>query len=157
MLEGATACADNYFRGRSEHSLDPKGRLNIPSRFREVLRRKYDDQLMVTNWHKCLKAFPVAEWEKYERDLLRQQTSDPDLNSFIRYVISGVAECPLDKQGRILLPPTLRADFGIEKDVILAGMIDKFEIWTKDAWDQEMKKIGENFERLSGKIATLGL
>ena len=99
------------FRSRSEHILDAKGRLNIPSRFREVLEYQGNGQLMVTNWHKCLKAFPVKVWERIETTLLVQGKKQPGMDSFRRYVISGVTECSLDKQGRILLPPTLRSDF----------------------------------------------
>lgn len=148
--------SDSCFRGRSDHALDPKGRLNIPSRFREVLRHKYDDRVMVTNWHKCLKAYPFFVWEKFERDIIRQ-AAGPEVDSFIRYVISGVTECPLDKQGRILLPSSLRNPFKIEKDVVLAGMIDRFEIWNKEDWEEEWLRTNKSFEELSGKIAHLGL
>jgi len=146
-----------YFRGRSEHVLDAKGRLNIPTRFRDVLVRKFDERLMVTNWDKCLQASPVPVWEKFERELLRQQTSDPALKRFTRYVISGVTECALDKQGRILLPPALRTDFGIDKDVILTGMLDKFEIWNKEAWETEWRGANNDFGELSSQIAHLGI
>ena len=105
------------FRSRSEHTLDSKGRLNIPSRFRDVIQGNDQEILMVTNWHKCLKAFPAKIWEQIETTLLVQGKKQPGMDSFRRYVISGVAECALDKQGRILLPPTLRADFDLKKDV----------------------------------------
>ena len=103
------------FRSRSEHNLDVKGRLNIPSRFREVLQGHGNELLMVTNWHKCLKAFPVQIWERIETTLLVQGRKQPGMDAFKRYVISGVTECSLDKQGRILLPPALRSDFDLTK------------------------------------------
>lgn len=99
------------FRSRSEHTLDPKGRLNIPTRFREVLREVYNETLIVTNWHKSLKAFPMTEWEILEEKLLTQGRMQPGFGDFVRYVISGVTECSLDKQGRILLPLSCAPSF----------------------------------------------
>ena len=145
------------FRSRSEHILDAKGRLNIPSRFREVLEYQGNGQLMVTNWHKCLKAFPVKVWERIETTLLVQGKKQPGMDSFRRYVISGVTECSLDKQGRILLPPTLRSDFDLKKDVVLNGMLDHFEIWDKTAWEKETKLTRDKFSDFEQSLSALGI
>lgn len=145
------------FRSRSEHTLDSKGRLNIPSRFRDVLLGLGNEQLMVTNWHKCLKAFPVKIWERIETTLLVQGKKELGMDSFRRYVISGVAECPLDKQGRILLSPTLRSDFDLKKEVVLNGMLDHFEIWDKTAWDKERKQTRDKFSEFEKSLSTLGI
>ena len=106
------------FRGQSEHSLDPKGRLNIPARFRDVLREQYDSgTLIATNWQKCLKVYPLASWEAAEEKLIQQVDEGrmpAHFGRFVRYLIAGVTECPLDKQGRILIPPTLREGMRIE-------------------------------------------
>ena len=145
------------FRSRSEHMLDSKGRLNIPSRFRDVLSGHYQEHLMVTNWHKCLKAFPAKVWEQIETTLLVQGKKQPGMDSFRRYVISGVADCPLDKQGRILLPPTLRGDFDLKKDVVLNGMLDHFEIWDKTAWEKERKQTRDKFSDFEQSLSALGI
>jgi MraZ protein len=145
------------FRSRSEHTLDAKGRLNIPSRFRDVLQDHNNEQLMVTNWHKCLKAFPVNVWERIETTLLVQGKKQPGMDSFRRYVISGVTECNLDKQGRILLPPTLRTDFDLKKDVVLNGMLDHFEIWDKIAWEKERKLTRDKFSDFEQSLSALGM
>ena len=145
------------FRSRSEHNLDVKGRLNIPSRFREVLQGHGNELLMVTNWHKCLKAFPVQIWERIETTLLVQGRKQPGMDAFKRYVISGVTECSLDKQGRILLPPALRSDFDLTKDVVLNGMLDHFEIWDKTAWEKETKRAREKFSDFEQSLSTLGI
>ncbi|MBV5316805.1 MAG: division/cell wall cluster transcriptional repressor MraZ [Desulfobulbaceae bacterium] len=146
------------FRSHSEHSLDPKGRLNIPARFRDVLREQYDSEmLIVTNWQQCLRAYPVREWEALEEKLLDQGRMQPNFGKFVRYLIAGVSECPLDKQGRILLPPTLRAGFSIDKDVILVGMLQHFEIWDKNAWEQETRHTRETFEEFSAGLSALGI
>ncbi|KPK00199.1 MAG: hypothetical protein AMJ60_02345 [Desulfobacterales bacterium SG8_35] len=145
------------FRSRSEHTLDTKGRLNIPSRFRDVLQGQTNEGLMVTNWHKCLKAFPVDVWERIETTLLVQGKKQPGMDSFRRYVISGVAECSLDRQGRILLPPTLRTDFDLKKDVVLNGMLDHFEIWDKAAWEKERKLTRDKFSDFEQSLSALGI
>ncbi|KPK34287.1 MAG: hypothetical protein AMK70_07890 [Nitrospira bacterium SG8_35_1] len=145
------------FRSRSEHTLDAKGRLNIPSRFRDVLQDHDNGQLMVTNWHKCLKAFPVNVWERIETTLLVQGKKQPGMDSFRRYVISGVTECSLDKQGRILLPPTLRTYFDLKKDVVLNGMLDHFEIWDKIAWEKETKLTRDKFSDFEQSLSALGI
>jgi len=145
------------FRSRSEHALDPKGRLNIPTRFREVLREVYSDTLVVTNWQKSLKAYPVSEWDKIEEKLKNQAPSHPGFGDFVRYVISGVTECSLDKQGRILLPGSLRAEFGIVKDVVLNGMLDHFEIWDKAAWMDETRRTRDKFGDFEEGLSSMGI
>jgi MraZ protein len=146
------------FRSHSEHSLDPKGRLNIPTRFRDVLREQYSSEmLIVTHWEKSLRAYPVAEWEALEEKLLARGENQADFGRFVRYVIAGVTECPVDKQGRILLPPTLRAGMGIEKDVAVVGMLRHFEIWDKNAWDEETRMTRQNFGDFRDGLANLGI
>ena len=149
--------AELRFRSRSEHSLDSKGRLNIPTRFREVLKGVYGETLMVTNWAKCLRAYPLAEWEDLEEKLLDQGRMQPGFGDFVRYVISGVVECSLDKQGRILIPPMLRSEFGIDKDVVLNGMLQHFEIWDKAAWEEETRRTRDKFEDFSSGLSSLGI
>jgi len=148
---------ENRFRSRSEHNLDEKGRLNIPSRFRELLRIDFSETLVVTNWHKCLKAYPTTVWEGIEATLLAKGKNQPGMDAFVRYVISGVTECPLDKQGRILLPATLRTDFNLTKEVILNGMLDHFEVWDKPTWELETKKTRDNFQNFEQSLSTLGI
>ena len=122
-----------------------------------MLQDHGNELLMVTNWHKCLKAFPVAVWERIETTLLVQGKKQPGMDSFRRYVISGVAECILDKQGRILLPPTLRTDFDLKKDVVLNGMLDHFEIWDKTAWEKERKLTRDKFSDFEQSLSVLGM
>ena len=147
----------NHFRGRSEHSLDGKGRLNIPTRFREVLRLQYDDRLMVTPWLKCLKVYPVLQWEKMEIQLLEHLQDQPDMKKMIRYMIGGVVECPLDKQGRILLPPKLREEGGINKEVVITGVMTYFEILDKQTWEADNKPSTADFESFEVSLLKSGL
>ena len=146
------------FRSRSEHVLDDKGRLNFPSRFRDVLRQYESEILMVTSWgKKHLRAYPLSEWEILETKLLTEGKEQKGMASFVRYVVGGVTECSLDKQGRILLPQSLRVDANLRKDVVLTGMLDWIEIWDKEAWGKENETTGESFEAFDESLARLGI
>ncbi len=145
------------FRSRTEHTLDAKGRLIFPSRFREVLRQFDSEIIMVAPWHKHLRAYPVAEWEALETKLLTQGGEQPGIASFVRYVVGGVAECILDKQGRIRLPADLRVDADLKKEIVLTGMLDWVEIWDKDAWHIENRNTRDNFDGHEESLAKLGI
>ncbi len=147
----------NHFRGRSEHVLDGKGRLNIPTRFRDVLRQQYDERLMVTPWRKSLKAYPLPQWESMEMTLLTRLKERPDMNKMIKYMIGGVVECPLDKQGRILLPPKLREECGIQKEVVVSGVMTYFEILDKEGWELDNKPSEDDFETFEQSLLSSGL
>lgn len=112
---------------------------------------------MVTNWGKHLRVFPLAEWETLETNLLAKGKEQPDLASFVRLVVSGVNECSLDKQGRLLLPQALRNEVNLHKDVVLTGMLDWVEIWDKDAWNIEHQTAQANFESYQNKLTNLGM
>ncbi|MBU0483538.1 MAG: division/cell wall cluster transcriptional repressor MraZ [Proteobacteria bacterium] len=155
--EGLVRGPVNHFRGRSDHTLDGKGRLSIPSRFRDVLRRQYDEGLMVTPWHNCLKAYPLPQWEELEMTLLATGRKQPDMIKMVRFMLGGVVECSLDKQGRILLPPKLREDCNIQKEVLVSGMISYFEIWDKSTWESENKPSVDDFQSFERNLLEMGL
>ena len=112
---------------------------------------------MVTNWGAHLRAFPVSQWELLENKLLTNGREQPGLTNFIRLVVSGVTPCFPDKQGRVLLPPSLRSEAGIVQDVVLAGMLDYVEIWNKGAWELENQATRENFGDYKESLARLGI
>jgi MraZ protein len=157
MNDGIVKSPVNHFRGRSEHALDEKGRLNIATRFREVLRRQYDERLMITPWHNCLKAYPLPQWEEMEMTLRAEGKKNPNMVKLIRFMVGGVVECSLDKQGRVLLPPNLRSDCGLDKEVMVNGMITYFEIWNKQTWEADNKPSGDNFQNFEQTLLELGL
>ncbi|HLG20216.1 MAG TPA: division/cell wall cluster transcriptional repressor MraZ [Bdellovibrionota bacterium] len=145
------------FRGRYDHTVDGKGRLSIPSRFREILSDKYSESLVVTNFDRCLVAFPQEEWENLERKAAALSQLKKEVKAFQRYFISGATECPLDAQGRILLPPKLREYADLQRDVVVVGMLKKIEIWSKTRWEEAFTDSQKSFEEISDVLADLGL
>jgi MraZ protein len=145
------------FRGRSAHTLDAKGRIRIPSRFRETLKTLYDDRFIITNLDRCLIAYPLQEWEKIEERMGELSFVRQDVKAFQRFFISGATECNFDKQGRVLIPQTLREHACLEREAILAGMVKSFEIWSKPLWDEEIKIYHENYGQITETLADLGI
>jgi MraZ protein len=145
------------FRGRFEHTIDSKGRVSIPAKFRELLAEKYDERLILTNFDRCLVAYPFEEWRSVEEKVGSLSMVKREVRAFQRFFISGAAECPIDKLGRILIPPTLRDYAQLGRSVVFNGMLKKFEIWSKDRWQEEIKRSEENFEGMSEALAGLGI
>lgn len=154
---GGSKTIRSRFRGKSEHSLDTKGRLNFPSRFREVLTQYDSEELILTTWKKHLRVYPVSEWEVIEDTLLDRGKEEPGLRPHIRLVLSGVTECKPDKQGRILIPAALRTDIHMGKEVVLTGVRDMVEIWDKEAWQLELQATRESFDSFDKGLAKLGI
>ena len=148
------------FRGRSKHNLDSKGRLAIPSRYKEVLDQKGEDCLVVTNHDTghgtCLWAYPRDVWRGIEEKAAKLPQFNRAANDYLRYFISGAVECPL-KNGRITLPPDLREIAGLKKEVVLVGELIKFEIWEKDKWEQEFQRSRESFAAASESLTEFGI
>lgn len=135
------------FRGTFDQKIDDKSRVNIPVRFREVFRELGDDRLFVTNLRvgdvRCLEARPYEEWLKLEaRIALRTDLSPAALQFYDNFYLPGAQECMIDKQGRLLVPPTLRDYAGLVKDVTFTGSRGKFRIWDKAKW-QSVQAAGE--------------
>lgn len=135
------------FRGRFEHTIDPKGRTSIPSKFREVLATNYDERLIITNFDNCLWCYPVREWQAIEDKVANLPQFKAEVKALQRVFISAATECPVDKQGRILIPPTLRDYAGLGKDIILVGMTKRIEIWAKDRWIKEFEQAQKKVEQ----------
>jgi len=145
------------FRGRFEHIVDSKGRVSIPAKFRELLAEKYDDRLILTNFDRCLVAYPYDEWRVLEERVSSLSMVKKEVTAFQRFFISGAAECPIDKLGRILVPPTLRDYAQLGRNVVFAGMLRKFEIWSKERWLEEIKRSEVDFEGMGEALAGLGI
>ncbi len=131
------------FRGEYTLSLDAKGRLAIPAKYRKVLQEQHGGQLVVTKNFDidapCLLLYPLTVWQEIENKL----TEVPGLNKagqrFKRFFVGNANDCELDKSGRILLPATHREFSSLEKRVRMLGMVNKFEIWDEDLWQAQQQ------------------
>ncbi len=123
------------FRGVFEHQIDAKGRTSFPVKLRETLVGAYDERLIITTaLDPCLHAYPMREWEALESALAKRNPMEPGVKTLMRLYVASAQECPIDKMGRILVPPSLRAHAALEKEVVWAGMVKVIELWSKDGW-----------------------
>jgi MraZ protein len=147
------------FRGSSFHTIDPKGRVIVPARFRELLKNGKKQGAMISRLDQALVAYPFEEWQKIETRILEMAETSATMRRFRRVFIGGAFECNCDRQGRILIPPTLREYAVLDKEIVLVGVLDHFEIWSRANWDmenQEMELDMQN-EEARTEIARLGL
>ncbi len=140
------------FMGEYNHSVDTKGRLIIPTKFREQLGTEF---IVTKGLDGCLFAFPQGEWQAFEEKLRSLPLTQKGARQFTRFFVAGATPCELDKQGRILLPATLREFAGLEKDVVLAGMLNRVEIWSKAKWTDN--NAVDDMETIAEQMAGLGL
>lgn len=145
------------FRGKFEFTLDGKGRVSIPSKFRDILQQRYDERLMITNNDGCIVCYPMEEWEQLESKILSLPQSKPEVKAFMRSFFASVTECQVDRQGRILIPLSQRSYAGLDKQVILIGMLNKIEIWGKEKFEQEIEGTQENQKAIDEVLAEYGL
>ncbi|RQD67958.1 division/cell wall cluster transcriptional repressor MraZ [Desulfonatronovibrio magnus] len=145
------------FRGHSQRSIDPKGRLMLPPDFREVIMEQAPGgELMITNFDDCVVAYPLPEWEEIEQSFNRLNMANRKFRDFHRFFISGATQTTLDKQGRILVPPYLRTYAEITKEVVLAGVGRKFEIWDLTRFEAQRKKMEQDFDGIMDSLAENG-
>ncbi|MBW2107132.1 MAG: division/cell wall cluster transcriptional repressor MraZ [Deltaproteobacteria bacterium] len=147
------------FRGSSFHNLDAKGRLIIPARFRDVVNQSRVGALIVSRMDGALFCYTFEQWRRIEERILNLAEKSENMRRFRRIFIGGAFECVLDKQGRILIPPTLRDDAALNKEVVLVGVLDHFEIWAREAWLKEHEQLQDDLknEDMRNEIAKLGL
>ena len=147
------------FRGRYEHTMTKAGRVSIPSKFREVCRKKYSDEtFIVTNFDHYLIAYPLKEWSRLEEKLSRISITDSKVISSVRYLMGNAVDCPVDNQGRILIPQSLRSYAEIDTEVVIVGMLAKIEFWSREVWDkQNNSEVYETFMQSKEVLAEYGL
>ena len=146
------------FRSSSFHTIDTKGRVIIPARFRVDL--KGDEKgtgVMISNKDDCLYAYTFKEWEQVENRILAAKSAN--MAEFRRFFLGNSCECMLDNQDRILIPKSLRGYACLDKEIVLVGNLDHFEIWDRAKWDEVNKRTEQKLkkEEVREEIASLGL
>jgi len=141
------------FYGEYEHKLDRKGRIIIPARFREVFKENYVEKFYVTRGlDKCLFLFIEEEWKSQERIFRSMSFTKRETRKFNRLYFSGACEVVCDKQGRILIPQYLKEYADIQKGVMVIGVSNRIEIWSKEGWKQYYKDTKDSFEDIAEKL-----
>ena len=141
------------FYGEHEHTIDRKGRLIIPSRFREAMKEHYTERLVVTRGlDKCLFLFPEDEWRAQEARFRALSFTKQEARRFNRFYFSGAVELTCDRQGRILVPTYLKEFAGIKRDVMMVGVSNRMEIWDKEAWRKFYGQFKESYEEIAERL-----
>lgn len=142
----------HMFMGEYNHTIDAKGRLIIPSKFREIL----GDAFVVTKGlDGCLFVYDNEEWKRFEEKLRSLPITNKEARQFVRFFLAGATEAEVDKQGRILIPNVLREFAEITKDVVLVGVGSRIEIWGKERFEEAASF--EDMDEIAEHMAELGL
>jgi len=141
------------FYGEYLHSIDRKGRLILPSKFREVAKANFIEKFFVTRGlDKCLFMFSEEEWKSQEQRFRAISFTKQQGRTFNRLYFSGAQEVTADKQGRILLPQFLKDFAQIRRDVMIVGVSNRIEIWAKDLWEKFYVDYRQSFEEIAEKL-----
>jgi len=141
--------------GEYRHSLDAKGRVSVPYRFRDEM----GDIVVVSKGigEKCLYVFPMNEWKKIEEILSGLPISDARAREVTRFFAGGSSEIELDKQGRVMLPQYLRDYAGLDKDVVIIGAVNRAEIWDERVWDEKLSENGGYYANIEEDMKAMGI
>ena len=140
------------FTGEYQHTLDQKSRVIIPAKFREGL----GDTFMITRGlDRCIFVYHLKEWERVEQKVKELPMTRRDVRAFTRYFFSGAAEVEIDRQGRVLLPQSLREYAAIEKEVMVIGVSNRVEVWGAEAWKEYTSAENLDFEAAAEELADI--
>ncbi len=140
------------FMGEYNHTVDAKGRLIVPSKFRELLGEEF---VITKGLDGCLFMYSSEEWKNIEVKFREISQFSKDARKFARFFFASAAVCEVDKQGRVLISAVLREFAGIEKEVVLAGVVNRIEIWSKDRWQETSEY--DDVEEVAEHMASLGI
>lgn len=140
------------FLGRYSHSIDDKGRVAIPSRFREFFRGQ---GVLTRGIDRCLTLYPLETWQPLAEKVSALSISDPDARAFRRMVFAEAAIVEFDRQGRILLPPELRAYAGLEREAIIVGVHTYIELWSPEGWANQAELLAAEGPSIAQRLASL--
>ena len=140
--------------GEYEHSIDAKGRLSMPAK----LKSEIGDKFVVTKGLEgCLFVYSLAEWQNFEEKLKSFPLTNKNARTLTRFFLAGATECEIDKQGRFLIASNLREYAGLQKEVVIIGVLGRLEIWDKAKWQEYNEKENSSVEDIAESLAELGI
>jgi len=142
------------FLGEYQHSLDIKGRITVPAKFRDGLGTRFYATKGLDN---CIFLYPQDEWSSIEEKISVLPITRADVRSFARFFLSGASELEIDKQGRVLIPPNMREYANIDKDLIIIGVGSRIEIWSTEKWAIYNQSAEASYELIAESLVDLGL
>ena len=142
------------FIGEYQHTLDPKNRVIMPSKFREKLG---DSFVMTKGLDNCLFIYSSEEWSIVEDKLKSLPMTNKDARAFVRFFFAGACECELDKQGRILMPNNLKDYAKFDKELVIIGVSTRIEIWSREEWNKFNSDANISYEDVAEKMSQLGI
>ena len=151
------------FRGQFEHTMDAKGRVSLPARFREVLGEldatgeSASKVILTRTFQKCLVLYPLDQWLNFEEKIRSLPQFDPRVQQLKRVYIAGAIECSLDSHGRILVPQSMREFADFDREVTWVGQLDTMELWSKGRWESAVEDALQDPHGLAEAMADLGL
>ena len=151
------------FRGQYQHSIDAKGRVSLPAKFRENLAElditaQASDRIILTRtFHQCLVAYPYDRWLRFEEKIRQLPQFDPNIIRLKRVYVAGAIECTLDGHGRLLVPQTMRDYAELEGQVMWVGQLDTIELWSSKRWQDAVDDALSDPKALAQAMAQFGL
>jgi MraZ protein len=145
------------FRGQFTYSVDAKGRVSIPARLRKHINPEANDTVVMTQGtSKCIDIYPYDQWQNVENKLLELNSFDPEHSKFIRMISQYATAAVLDSQSRILIPNFLLEYAGIEKEVLILGVLKKIELWNPAVYKEYIEASGDTYEQIAAKVMANG-
>jgi MraZ protein len=146
------------FRGIFHNSIDDKGRMSIPARFRDQIQNNHTTPLVLTlGFDQCLFLYPSDTWQKIEEKLSSMDSLNSEVRQFQRMVMKATDEVEMDQQGRIVISPVLRKEAGIAKNVVIVGLLNRVEIWDKQKYESYHAQTSQSLELMGQKLSDKGI
>lgn len=142
------------FIGEYNHSVDPKKRLALPSKFRKDLGKTV---VVTRGLDKCLFVYPMKTWRELAEKLGTMPIGESHTRSFVRLMLAGATDTMMDSQGRVLVPDYLKEYAGLDKNVVVAGLYNRLEIWDDKKWDRYKKDAEKNTDKIAEELGKLGV
>lgn len=151
------------FRGQYEHTMDGKGRISIPARYREVLGEmdatgQGAERIILTRtFQQCLVVYPLDKWLNFEEKIRGLPQFNPHVQQLKRVYVAGAVECSIDSHGRLLVPQAMRDFSGLDRECVWVGQLDTVELWARDRWQGAVDEAMQDPQALANAMADLGL